>query len=262
MKDLLLIGDPHAHPDYDNDRFTLVGQAVVKYQPDVVLCLGDFADMPSLSHFDRGKTSFEGKRYWKDIEAVNDAYAKMMAPIRDYQRKLVEGNRKRYSPQLVMVTGNHCDRINKLVESDSRLHGTVGLHDLPWYKSGEGWDVVPFKQFKEIEGVHFVHYVPTKMGTATSSKHLAYTIIQEKAVSVVVGHSHVLDYYEKARPDGSKFFGLSAGCFCHEDHDEAWSRGADEHWWRGLHLLRGVENGYWRSRVEMTLASLRDEFRT
>lgn len=260
MTDILIIGDPHAHPAYCNDRFELIGKTVVQHLPDVVVCMGDFADMPSLSHYDRGKTSFEGQRYWKDIEAVRDAYRLMMAPIREYQKKLADNNRKRYNPQLVFITGNHCDRINKVVDSDSRLHGTIGLHDLPWYGQGEGWEVVPFKVFKTIAGVNFIHYVPTRMGTAMSSKHLAHAVCTEKAVSVVVGHSHVLDYYERSRPDGSRFFGLSAGCFSHPDHDEGWSRGTDDIWWRGLVLLKGVENGYWKSKAYLTMKSLEEEY--
>jgi hypothetical protein len=67
---LLVIGDPHAHPDYDNDRFTDLGRFIVKARPDMVVCIGDMADMPSLSSYDRGTKGFEGRRYKKDIEAV------------------------------------------------------------------------------------------------------------------------------------------------------------------------------------------------
>jgi predicted phosphodiesterase len=261
VTDILIIPDAHAHPDYDNDRFSLIGKAVARHRPEVVVCLGDFADMPSLSSYDRGKASFEGKRYWKDIECTKDAYLKMMAPIRELQDSLRAAHRPRYSPQLTMLTGNHEYRINMAADSNPQLHGTIGVHDLPWYGQGEGWEVVPFKQFKEIAGVNFIHYVPTRMGTAMSSKHLAHAVCTEKAVSVVVGHSHILDYYERSRPDGSRFFGLSAGCFGHPDHDEGWSRGTDDIWWRGLVLLKGVENGYWQQKVYLTMRSLEEDYK-
>ena len=45
---LLIIGDPHAHRDYDNKRFTALGKYIAKEKPDVIVCIGDMADMPSL----------------------------------------------------------------------------------------------------------------------------------------------------------------------------------------------------------------------
>ena len=53
MSNLLVIGDPHAHPDYDNKRFTDLGRFIVKSRPDIVVCIGDMADMPSLSMYDK-----------------------------------------------------------------------------------------------------------------------------------------------------------------------------------------------------------------
>ena len=45
---LMIIGDPHAHPDYYNSRFEKLGKCIVKSKPDIIVCMGDFADMPSL----------------------------------------------------------------------------------------------------------------------------------------------------------------------------------------------------------------------
>ena len=88
---LLVIGDPHAHPDYDNSRFTALGKFIAKERPQVIVCIGDMADMPSLSSYDRGTKGFEGRRYKKDVKAVIDAQKKLFAPIkriRGYKPKL------------------------------------------------------------------------------------------------------------------------------------------------------------------------------
>ena len=60
---LLIIPDAHAEPNYDNDRFTWLGSLIFEKKPDVVVCLGDWFDMASLSSHDKGKKSFEGRRY-------------------------------------------------------------------------------------------------------------------------------------------------------------------------------------------------------
>ncbi len=43
---------------------------------------GDFADMPSLSSYDIGKKTFEGRRYKADIEAAHSAMEALLAPIK------------------------------------------------------------------------------------------------------------------------------------------------------------------------------------
>ena len=70
---LLIIPDPHANPDYDNDRFKALGKFIMHEKPEVIVCLGDMADLPSLSSYDRGTKGFEGRRYRKDIEATHQA---------------------------------------------------------------------------------------------------------------------------------------------------------------------------------------------
>ena len=53
IKKLLIIPDCHAHPDYDNNRFDWLGNLIIEERPDTILCLGDLADMPSLSSYDK-----------------------------------------------------------------------------------------------------------------------------------------------------------------------------------------------------------------
>ena len=72
-KNLLVIPDCHAAPEYDNDRFTALGKFIVDEQPDIIVCLGDFGDMPSLSSYDKGTKGFEGRRFKKDVESVGKA---------------------------------------------------------------------------------------------------------------------------------------------------------------------------------------------
>jgi len=51
---LLIIPDAHAAPGYDNERFKAVGQYLIRERPEHVVCLGDWADLPSLSSYDKG----------------------------------------------------------------------------------------------------------------------------------------------------------------------------------------------------------------
>jgi len=58
-----ILPDCQVKPGVPLNHLEWAGRFVVDKRPEVVVCLGDFADMPSLSSYDVGKKSFEGRRY-------------------------------------------------------------------------------------------------------------------------------------------------------------------------------------------------------
>ena len=55
MKKHLVIGDTQVKPGISLSYLTWIGKYIVDKQPDVIVMIGDFADMPSLSSYDVGK---------------------------------------------------------------------------------------------------------------------------------------------------------------------------------------------------------------
>ena len=164
---LLIIGDPHAHPDYDNNRFTALGKFIAKEKPQVIVCIGDMADMPSLSSYDKGTKGFEGRRYSKDVKAVIDAQEKLFAPI-----KRMRG----YKPKLHMCLGNHEDRITRAVNTTPELDGAIGIEDLQYERFG--WKITPFKKCVTIKGITFSHYFTSGVaGRPISSVHIGLALV-------------------------------------------------------------------------------------
>ena len=235
---LLIIGDPHAHPDYDNDRFTALGKFIAREKPDAVVCIGDMADMPSLSSYDRGTKGFEGRRYKKDIGAVLDAQDKLLTPI--YK---VRG----YNPKLYMTLGNHEDRITRAINASPELEDAIGMFDLEY--EAHGWKVTPFKKCVTIKGISFSHYFTSGVaGRPISSIHIGNTMISKLHCSAVQGHSHLYNHAEQTRPDGQKIFGLSVGCYSHPNYTESWCQDTEYQWWRGIIILEGLDGeGYYDS---------------
>ena len=244
---LLVIGDPHAHPDYSNIRFTALGRFIAKERPEVIVCIGDMADMPSLSSYDRGTKGFEGRRYRKDVASVIDAQEKLFAPI-----KKIRG----YKPQLHMCLGNHEDRITRAINASPELDGAIGIEDLKYEEFG--WKVTPFKRCVTIKGITFSHYFTSGVGgRPISSVHIGYALITKLHCSAVQGHSHLYDHAEQTRPDGQKVFGLAAGCFSHPNYTETWCRDTEYQWWRGVIMLEGLDGeGYYNSIRAITQRSL------
>ena len=113
----LVMGDPHCTPKASNDRFLWAGKLARDLKPNVVVCMGDFASMDSLSSYDKGKKQFEGRRYKKDIDHSHDALEKF--------NKGLDGRR----PRKIMLLGNHEDRIDRTVDDIPELEGTISTDD-------------------------------------------------------------------------------------------------------------------------------------
>ena len=83
---ILVIPDCQVKPGIPTEHLEWAGKAIVDYRPDVVVNIGDFADMPSLSTHDKiGSKYFEGKRYKDDIAFAKIGMKKLLKPLRDLQ---------------------------------------------------------------------------------------------------------------------------------------------------------------------------------
>ena len=244
-RNLLVIPDCHAAPEYDNDRFTALGNFIVDEQPNIIVCLGDFGDMPSLSSYDKGTKGFEGRRYNKDVGSILDAQDKLFAPIKKFNDKKRKNKEKQYKPKLHMCLGNHEDRIDRAVNSAPELDGAISMKDLNYEKYG--WKITPFKGCLSLEGINFSHYFTSGVaGRPISSSHIGHQLVSKLHCSAVQGHSHLYNHAEQTRPDGQKIFGLSAGCFSHPSYSENWCRDTEYNWWRGIVNLNGLDGeGYY-----------------
>lgn len=236
----LVIPDPHAHPDYNNNRFSLLGRYILDLQPDVVVCLGDLADMPSLCSYEKGTGKFEGRRYAKDVAANIDANEKLWAPLIEYNENRARNKRKQYNPRKVLLYGNHEERILRAVNQDPVLEGTIGLEDL---KNELYWDeVYPFREAVEIDGIYYCHYFTSGvLGRPISSEHTAYQMLMKQHASCTAGHIHTVDYCTRTAADGKRIQSLVAGCFL--DYHADYAGPANNMWWRGVIVKREVSDG-------------------
>lgn len=242
MTTLLIIPDSHATPTHNNDRFTWLGRLILDRKPDIIVNIGDMADMPSLCSYDKGKKSFEGRRYKKDIESVIDAQEKLFAPINEYNQRQKETRHRQYRPELFLTTGNHEARISRAVESQAELEGTISVEDLR-YKDF-GWTVIPYLEPLILEGVAFCHYFSSGvMGKAIGGEHQAHSLIMKKHMSCVQGHTHTRDFCERVTADGRRIMSLVVGCYLDEDQHEDYAGEANKLWWRGVVMLHDVQDG-------------------
>lgn len=138
-----------------------IGQYIAEQfggRPNVKLIhTGDGADMPSLSSYDKGKKSMEGRRYKADIRVANAAWDLLNEPIRDWSRK----RRRAWKLEKHITLGNHENRINRAIEDDAQLEGVISTDDLNY--ADWGWKVHPFLEILDLDGIWYSHYFANPM---------------------------------------------------------------------------------------------------
>lgn len=233
----LVIPDVQLRPGDDTSFLYKLGLYIVEKQPEVIICLGDFADLPSLSSYDVGKKSFEGRRYIKDIEAVHLGMDALVSPISFYNERQRKNGKKQYRPRMVMCLGNHCDRINRAVENDPKLEGMLSIDDLQY--EAFGWEVHRFLEVVVIDGVAYSHYFTS--GTLGRPATSAAAQLNKKHMSCVAGHKQGLEIAMSNRADGARITSIICGS-CYEHSEDYLGPQGNKHF-RGFIVLHDVCDG-------------------
>jgi hypothetical protein len=209
----------------------------VAKKPDVIVHAGDFADMESLSSYDKGKRSFEGRRYRADIQAARQAMEALLEPMNEYNAMRAKNRKSQYLPRRVLTLGNHEDRISRTINDEPMLDGAIGIDDLRYREYG--WEVHPFLSVVVIEGVAFSHYFTTgAMGRPASS---AQAMLNKKHMSCLAGHQQGRQSASAFRADGRPITAIIAGS-CYE-HEESYLGPQGNKHWHGIVMLHNVEDG-------------------
>lgn len=235
---ILVIPDTQVKPDAPMNHLQWIGQYAVDKKPDVIVHLGDHADMPSLSSHDHaGSKSMEGKRYKQDVLAAHHGMELLLNPIRAEQLRLKKNKDKVWKPRLILTLGNHENRINRAINNDPKLEGLISISDLRYEEYG--WEVYPFLTPVVVNGVVFCHYLTSGiLGKPVTS---ARALLSKHHQSCVVGHQQGRDIAYGHRADGKEMTALIAGsCYL---HDENYLNYQTNNHWRGIYMLHEVNDG-------------------
>lgn len=237
MRKHLIIPDVQVKPGQDFRFLTAIGNYIVDKKPDVVVQIGDFADMPSLSSYDKGRKSFEGRRIKNDIEAVHEAMSVLMTPLIKRFECDKKNKHKLYTPELHLTLGNHEHRIEKATDADAELDGLISTDDLGYAQYG--WTVHPFLSPVVVDGVCYNHYYPTGvLGRPCAS---ASKLLATQHMSCVAGHQQGRQVAYDKRADGKTLTAIIAGS-CYE-HKEDYLPGITKEHWNGIVVLHEVVDG-------------------
>ena len=210
MKTHLIIPDCQVKPGVPIDHLRWAGNYAAEKKPDVIINIGDFADMPSLSSYDVGKKSFEGRTYQADVEASRNGMALFVDPINTEINRLKYNKKKKWNPDKEFFLGNHEHRIDRAIENDRKLDGLISVDDLQYKEFG--WNVHPFLEVGIIDGIAYSHYFTSGvMGRPVTS---ARALTTKKHMSCVMGHIQTTEIdMSQFRADGTPLISLFVGGF-------------------------------------------------
>lgn len=202
---ICVIPDVQAKPGNDFAFLTRVGKYIAAKRPDKIVQIGDFADMESLSSYDKGTRKFEGRRYRKDIDASKRAMDALMTPI---------AREPGYDPEKDLTLGNHEERTHRAINHQPELYGLMDINDLG-YKD-YGWKVHPFLKPINRNGVMFAHYFVTGvMGRPFTTPQ---AMLRKMHMSAIAGHQQGRQIATDRRADGSMISAIIAGSCLTPDH--------------------------------------------
>lgn len=232
----LVIPDVQAKPGVDFEFLTAIGNYIIEKQPNVIIQIGDFADLPSLSSYDVGKKAFEGRSYQADIWAAREAMDALLTPLYDFNKRAKKNKHKLYTPRMVLTLGNHENRINRCINDDRKLDGLISTDDLPY----QDWEVIPFLDVIVIDGVAYSHYFTSGvMGRPITT---ANALLNKKHMSCFAGHQQGRNIAYARRADGREMTAIICGS-CYE-HDEDYLGPQGNQHYRGIYMLHEVNDGH------------------
>lgn len=250
-KVILVVPDQHAHPNHGNERFDWLAQLTIDIKPDIVVNGGDAADMASLSEYERGKRSFHGKSYKKDILAHQEAQDRWWGPVKATKKK---------TPYRIVLEGNHEHRIERALDLSPELVGTIGFGDYlfeEYYHEVVRYDG-QLPGIIDVEGILFAHFFPTGIsGRPVGGERPAHMLLAKNGCSSVAFHSHTLDFATRKTVSGTTLNSVVAGCY--QDYVNDWAGAVGKFWRPGVVILSNVSGGNFDFQF-VSLETMRDVY--
>ena len=236
---IAIVADTQCKSEEDLSYMSAIGQYLAEKRPDVIVHIGDNFDMPSLSSYDKGKLSFEGRRLKEDIVAGKQGLELLLEPLKQLQQRQKSAKKKVYTPRLVFCVGNHEDRFDRMARDMPELSGFVGVETLGLEEMG--WEVYPFLQPCVIEDINFVHYLANPF-TGKPYGGNALNQLKDVGCSFVCGHKQLLDCAIRPTLEGKMQIGIINGA-CYP-FDEPYKGYVGNFHFRGLTMLHEVKDGF------------------
>jgi len=243
MKKILVLPDSHTEPGQDLRRFDWAGKLIADQRPELIVELGDFMTVDSLSSWNRNKRlTLEQKRFEYEIDTAIEAISYLFAPLKELQATQRRQHVAIYHPITIHCNGNHEDRVQRYAE----LHPEMALTlDRRMERVFDPYNhVIPYKEFYEYAGIMFTHAPCNAAGSPVTGKYALARATELVQKSIVFGHLHRREHLNIARHGMSKQDVIQifcAGAFF--EQVDSYVAGATNHYCRCLQILHVTSYG-------------------
>lgn len=233
MTKVLVISDTHINPAKPCPYlWAALARYCIIHKPDVIVHLGDVADLDSQAWLVKNRGKFSLVEEMKTIETHLQAFHRVLDNFNKIRREM---KKKMYRPRLVLTLGNHDVR--------NSITNVADLFEM------YGWQVSDYLVPVQIDGYSFCHAL--RNGLSENVCVTAKELMENWHGNIVVGHGHHRDFYESySLATNSQIYALKSPCFMIEPSDWAvqtrnkWSLGFTEidteskaFIWRGIECL-------------------------
>jgi len=174
LKRIFFLPDAHV-PHHSTAAFQIAIRACKRFDPDILVVLGDFADFYSVSSHDKDPARTQLLSI--EIRAVRSCLAQLEAL--DVKRK-------------IFLMGNHEYRLQRyLCTRAPELFDMVEVHKL-FELEENGWEWVPYREHLMLGSLALSH----DFGSAGQTAHSKAAI--KLGSSIVMGHTHRMAYVTRS----------------------------------------------------------------
>lgn len=178
LKTILFIPDTH-RPYHDKRAWNLVLEVGDFLNPDIVVCLGDFADFFSVSSHSK-----DPKRAFK----LDDEIADVRVGLNEL--KSLGADEK------IFIAGNHEDRLSRyMMDRAPELDSFVSIPEILQLDKG-GWTYIPYREDVKIGKIYLTHDV------GSAGRGSVYKCMDAYQHSNITGHTHRMAYVVEADAAG------------------------------------------------------------
>lgn len=229
-KMVLVLPDLHV-PFHDARSLAAVLDYAADERWDECVLLGDFLDLNCISAHNTGKPRLvEGQSLGADYDTGRAVLDSILKAVR----------RKHDGCKVVLLEGNHEQRVDRLLDANPVLAGVVevqrglGLRErgVKWVKSWSRGELY------RVGNAHFHHGLYTNI-------HHAKKTVEAFGVPIYYGHTHDIQGYSKVlRGRDLTIEGASLGCLC--EYEQQYLRGGPSRWQQAVTVFRVFPDGYFQ----------------
>jgi len=250
---VFVIPDAHDSPNKKKDRFYWIGRRIKEYDPDHIVCIGDWSNFDSLANFPSMKNwTVKGQQKPNILEDIISA--------KNALKELYRGLGKVLRAKKHFCMGNHEVRLYRYENEHPEVVGAFSQQFENIWRE-RGWGISQYGDFHYIKGVAFVHAPLNEMGREYGGKLAESSTISNSAMfDIVFGHSHRERSWRSGKIGKGNYVKIvNVGCCLEHNEIEQYAKMSTTGWSYGVTELL-LADGHIQGHNQVSMLELKEKY--